>query len=274
MVRLATALLASVLLVFGAAQIVNSGTQQGRVAADTLHPLDQQGSASARTASIHPQQGSVPAGYDLIFSAEPGPDMPLLQVLAEGSTSDAEIAERAAEYFDANRERLAALWREDNPTRLAGIFSMYLVHVSTDYGETTFPASLTEYVSQTAAHCGTYTFAQWHIASALGLTWRIVEFVGEHAWLEIYVDDHWELFDATTNTWIDQGIEPLLRGEARQYRQFYTPLLDADRPEARAHMALGYDMQRLRQRMPTLGIVYMPPGEMKIGEAVRPDTDR
>jgi hypothetical protein len=54
----------------------------------------------------------------------------------------------------------------------------------------------------------------------------------------------------------------------RTYRQFYTPLLDINRPDARYHIAEGYDMQRLRQRMPTIGIVYMPPGELKVSDVV------
>ncbi len=207
--------------------------------------------------------------YDLIFSAEPGPDVETIQEIAAGATTDDEILQDVVQYYDANKERLSILWREDNPTRLAGIFSMYLLHISTIYGETPFPTTMVEYLADERAHCGTYTWAQMHIAHALGLTYRTVEFVGEHAWLEVYVDDHWEAFDATTNTWLSHGVDELMQGAPREYRQFYTPMLDANRPDARWHMAEGYDMQRLRQRMPGVGITYMPPGQLKLGTATQ-----
>ncbi|MBI1257809.1 MAG: hypothetical protein GC204_10095 [Chloroflexi bacterium] len=207
--------------------------------------------------------------YTLIFSGEPGPDVSTLKEIVGDDTSDADILSDITNYYNANKDRLAILWREDNPTRLAGIFSMYVVHISTIYGEVaTFPASLDEYLNDERAHCGTYTWAQFQIATALGLTWRTVEFVGEHAWLEIKVDGHWEVFDATTNTWLSEGEDELMQGLPRQYRQFYTPMLDINRPDARLHMAEGYDMQRLRQRMPGVGITYMPPGELKVSDPV------
>ncbi|MEP7293136.1 MAG: hypothetical protein ABI835_15240 [Chloroflexota bacterium] len=210
------------------------------------------------------QPTTTPSPYTLIFSGEPGPDVSTLQEIVEGDTADSDILQDVVDYFNANKDRLAILWREDNPTRLAGIFSMYIVHISTIYGETPFPANLNEYLNDVRAHCGTYTWAQSQVAGALGLTWRTVEFVGEHAWLEISVDDQWEAFDATTNTWLSVGVDQLMAGGSRQYRQFYTPMLDINRPDARLHMAEGYNMQRLRQRMPGVGITYMPPGQLNI----------
>lgn len=106
--------------------------------------------------------------------------------------------------------------------------------------------------------------AQGEILSALGLEWRSVEFVGEHTWLEVRVSGEWEIFDATTNVWISRGIEGLQAGEPREFRGFYTPMLDSTRPDARLHIEEGYNMQRLRARMPLLGINYMPPGELMI----------
>ncbi|MDZ4770766.1 MAG: hypothetical protein SGJ24_16700 [Chloroflexota bacterium] len=202
----------------------------------------------------------------LIFDAQPGPDVPTLHAMSAGLTDDAAIVAAAVAYFDANADRLRILWREDHPDRLKAIYAMVLVHLSTPYGVVpTFPSSLSAYLAEPYAHCGTYTWAQLAIARGLGLTMRTVEFVGEHAWLEVQIDGVWELFDATTNIWIDQGIEVLLHGEARHYRAFYTPLLDSTRPDARLHVAEGYDMQRLRMRMPTIGIGYFPPGEMRVG---------
>jgi hypothetical protein len=210
---------------------------------------------------------STPAPYMVVFEDQPGPDTPTLGELAGDAATDAEILARVVEYYDLNHDRLADLWREDNPTRLAAVFSMYITHISLPYGETTFPASLTEFIHQERAHCGTYTYAQIHIAQALGLTIRVIEFAGEHAWLEAWIDDGWEIFDATTNTRLSGGVEDMLAGMPREYQHYYTPLLDINHPEARLHFAEGYDMQRLRNRMPALGVTYFPPGEMIIGEA-------
>ena len=219
-------------------------------------------------------QGSNPPPpiYDLVFEHQPGPDVPTLQVLAAeaGAVDDAAILAAVVEYYEANAERLALLWREDNPTRLAGIFSMYISHISLPYGETTFPGSVAEFLTQERAHCGTYLVPQNHIALALGLTIRTIEFVGEHAWEEIYVDDHWELFDSTTNTWLNRPSLELLEGAEREYRYFYTPMLDINEPDARLHLAEGYDMPRLRGRMPLMGITYFPPGERLVSDPIGP----
>jgi transglutaminase-like putative cysteine protease len=211
---------------------------------------------------------STPAPHMVIFEDVPGPDTPTLGELAGDAADDAAILARVVEYYDLNHERLADLWRQDNPTRLAAVFSMYITHISLPYGETAFPGSLTEFISQERAHCGTYTYAQIHIALALGLTIRVIEFAGEHAWLEVWIDDGWEIFDATTNTRLSGGVEDMLAGLPREYQHYYTPLLDVDHPEARLHFAEGYDMQRLRNRMPALGVTYFPPGEMIIGDAM------
>jgi hypothetical protein len=215
-----------------------------------------------------PSATGTPAPSTLIFSNEPGPDTLTLQEIAPGATTDEGIVQAVVDYYEENGERLSILWREENPTRLAGLFSMYVVHISTIYGETTFPTTMVEYLGQSRAHCGTYTWAQLQIADALGLTWRTVEFVAEHAWVEVLIDGQWEVFDATTNTWLSRGVDELMQAMPRTYRQFYTPLLDINRPDARYHIAEGYDMQRLRQRMPTIGIVYMPPGELKVSDVV------
>lgn len=228
--------------------------------------------------SVLALQGSnpPPPTYNLVFEHQPGPDVPTLQVLAAeaGAVTDEEILAAVAAYYDANAERLALLWREDNPTRLAGIFSMYISHISMPYGVTTFPASVAEFLTQERAHCGTYMVPQNHIALALGLTIRTIEFVGEHAWEEVWVDDHWELFDATTNTWMSRTSLELLQGLEREYRYFYTPMLDINHPEARLHLAEGYDMPRLRSRMPLMGIVYFPPGERHVSDPLGPLADQ
>lgn len=218
-------------------------------------------------------QPATPA-YDLVFDAQPGPDVPTLDEFALNAADDSEIVVNVVAYYEANAERLALLWREDNPLRLAGIFTMYISHISRPYGETPPTASIMDFQTNERAHCGTYIIPQQQIAIALGLTTRTIEFVGEHAWLEVYVDDHWELFDATTNTWINRTGLELLEGVVRQYRYFYTPMLDINRPDARLHLLEGYNMPRLRERMPLMGITYFPPGELAVSRVYGPLADQ
>lgn len=200
---------------------------------------------------------------DYVFDAMPGPDVPTLHEIAAaaGAQTDDEILDAVAAYYAENQERLAVLWREDHPDRLAGLFSMYLIHIGYVYGVADFPTSLVQFLSQERGHCATVTYAQFRVAERLGLTWRVLVSDGEHAWLEIRVDDQWELFDSTTNTWISRSGFEMLEQAVREYRYFYTPLLDVNRPEARLHLAEGYDMQRLRRRLPLMGISYFPPLE-------------
>jgi hypothetical protein len=147
---------------------------------------------------------------------------------------------------------------------------MYVVHISHVYGETTYPSSFAEYLAQPRAHCGTYSIAQSKIADGLGLTWRMWELTsGWHGWIEILVDDQWEIFDATTNTWINRSGLELLERVPREYRTFYTPLLDIDQPDARLHLNEGYNMQRFRAEFVGLGLYYNPPGEPFLSD--RPD---
>jgi hypothetical protein len=202
---------------------------------------------------------------DLVFEQVPGPDVPTLQEITFGSTSDEEAIQQVAEYFDTHKDELGTLWREDNETRLAGIFTMYVVHISHVYGETAYPETFTEFLAQERAHCGTFSIAQSEIAEALGLTWRMLELTsGWHGWIEILVDGEWEIFDSTVNVWISHSAFDLVKGAVREYRYFYTPLLDIDRPDARLHLAEGYNMVNLRDWMPGLGLFYNPPGELYI----------
>ena len=200
---------------------------------------------------------------DLLFERVPGPDVPTLQEITAGATTDAEAMAKIVAYYHDNHDRLKTLWREDDETRLAGIFTMYVVHISTIYGETTYPSSFLEYLQQPRAHCGTYSTAQSHIADALGLTWQMYELTsGWHGWVEILVDGQWEIFDATTNQWISRSASELLQQVPREYRSFYTPLLDANRPDARLHLREGYNMEQFRIDFPGLGLFYNPPGDI------------
>lgn len=212
-------------------------------------------------------QPNTPPVTDIVFEQVPGPDVPTLQELALGTNDDTQIIHNVVNYYDQHRDELQVLWREDNDTRLAGLYAMYIVHISHIYGETTYPETLQEYMTQERSHCGVYSLAQHQITEALGLTWRFVELTsGWHGWIEVLVDGQWETFDATVNVWINRSGFELIDGAVREYRYFYTPLLDIDRPDARLHLNEGYNMQNLRDWMPGLGLFYNPPGELFISD--------
>lgn len=211
---------------------------------------------------------NIPPVTDLVFENVPGPDVPTLQEIGAGATTDEELLQRIADYYDVNRERLRGLWRIEDDTRLAATFAMYIVHVSTPYGETRYQTSLVDYLTLTRSHCGTYSLAQRDIVKKLGLTWREVSLSsGWHGWIEILIDGNWEVFDATTNVWISKSGFDLVNGVEREYRYFYTPLLDINRPDARLHLQEGYNMDNLRSWMPGLGLFYIPPGHLFIASS-------
>ncbi len=220
-------------------------------------------SIAISTAVSTPAATATLSAADYAFDATPGPDVPTLHeiAVAAGAQTDTEILDAAVAYYAENQDRLAVLWREDHPDRLAGLFSMYLIHIGYVYGVADFPTSLVDFLSQERGHCATVTYAQFRLAERLGLTWRVLVSDAEHAWLEIRIDDQWELFDATTNTWISRSGFEMLDQAVREYRYFYTPLLDVNRPDARLHLAEGYDMQWFRRRLPLMGLSYFPPNE-------------
>ncbi|MDX2163404.1 MAG: hypothetical protein SF162_18950 [bacterium] len=206
---------------------------------------------------------------ELVFEQSPGPDVPTLQTLTRGATTDAEAIAQVVAWFNAEENNLRSLWREENDTRLAGLFTMYVVHISHIYGETPYQTSFLDYLTLERSHCGNYSVAQAQIAEALGLEWRLLELSsGWHGWIEIRVDDQWEIFDSTVNVWIDTSSYELFQGAAREYRSFYTPLLDIDRPDARLHLDEGYNMQQLRANMPGFGVYFLPPGEIVLSHRI------
>lgn len=221
--------------------------------------------ALAALVRVVSEEGNTKTG-EFVFSGRRGPDTLTLQEIAGDAKSDDDILQKVVDYYDANRERLGVLWSEENPTRLAALFTMYVTHISTVYGATEFPTTLDEYLHQPRAHCGTYAWAQMRLARALGLMLRLVDFSGEHVWLEIQVDAQWELFDATTNVWINKGVTELMQGAPRQFRTFYSPVFDINRPDARLHLNEGYDIPKLQRRMTTLGVAYMPYGVLTISD--------
>ena len=151
---------------------------------------------------------------------------------------------------------------------------MYVSHISQPYGETPeIPENLLQFTKQQRGHCGTYPVAQREINSALGLVWRELADSGWHGWIEVKIDRNWEIFDSTVNVWLDQPVETLLSGRPRQYRMFYTPMADINRPDARLHLQegpYGYNMPNLRQRVIGYGIYWETHGGIGLVQTNEP----
>jgi hypothetical protein len=208
-------------------------------------------------------QPNVPPVTDMVFERVPGPDTPTLQELALGAATDEAIVQNVVAYYEEHHDELQSMWREENESRLQAFYAMYIVHISHVYGETRYPETLVDYMTLERSHCGIYVIAQEDIVEAFGLTWRLVGLTsGWHGWIEVLVDGQWEVFDSTVNIWINRAGYELINGVTREYRYFYTPLLDIDRPDARFHLDEGYNMHNLRNWMPGLGLFYNPPGDL------------
>ncbi|MFN8447786.1 MAG: hypothetical protein U0521_04120 [Anaerolineae bacterium] len=212
--------------------------------------------------------GLPPLSPEYPFESTPALDIPTSQEIVADATTDTAALDRIVGYFDAHEDALRLAFEEDDPVRLKVLYAMYVVHISTVYGEADPPTSLIAFLDSPYSHCGFYTRFQSEILDAFGISWRIMyHATAEHAWVEVPINGNWELFDPTTNVWADRDGVALLAGEPRHYRAFYTPLNDVNRPDAREHYFRGpaanprvgwYNMPRLREWMIRLGLTYTP----------------
>ena len=162
-------------------------------------------------------------------------------------------------YYQAHETELGSLFQETNPTRLRGLFAMYVVHTSTLYGVVpTLPANFIDYIQMPTSACGTYSYAEGKILTALGVQWRSIDISGgTHTFVEANIDGHWEYFDATINVWVNRSALEMQTGVERTARKFYTPLLDP----AYAGQIDATDLrvaQELRVMMPGLEVFFFP----------------
>lgn len=187
-------------------------------------------------------QISISVGYaQYMQNQKPALDLPTL------TTFDGDI-EAAVTYFNTNYAMIEALFAESHPQRLAALYSMYVIHTTKPYGEMASAATLEDFLESPYAHCGGYGVAQGILNEVLGLTSRALLIDGgDHAFIEVLIDDNWEVFDSTVNLWVDRSLEAMLRGEPRAYRAFYTPVYDPDRASERTAAAVA--VPRLRQLM-------------------------
>lgn len=203
--------------------------------------------------------------YETIYSAERPYNIPaLIDLLGEG---DNETAANVQAWFDAHHDELTIVWQDTNSERLLGWLIQNLVHNAVPYGESAIAPDLRGFTRFSAAHCGTYSHAQLTLAHALNLPARLLEFDdGAHGWIEMEIGGRWEVFDATANVWFDRSMAEMLEGKARIYRAFYTPLSDANRPEARAHIHTSggyYNAALFRARLICIGLCYHPTGAIR-----------
>lgn len=196
----------------------------------------------------------------LVYDAQPAPPLPSLVSFLRGN--DRDTAHQVQRWFEAHRDELAALWGETDDTRLLGWYVMMLVHLSAPYGESRFPVDLRDFMRLPAAHCGTYTSAQALLLEHLSVEYRFLEFAdGTHGWVEMRINGHWELFDATTAVWVSEPMETLLQGAAREFRAFYSPITDAARPDYRTLIfdsGGDYNVALLRERIACTGLCWQP----------------
>jgi hypothetical protein len=143
--------------------------------------------------------------------------------------------------FDINLTMAA--FDETDPTRAAALSIMYTLHNLRPYSD--------------EWHCGDMAEDAFEQAQAMGFTARMGTISGgTHAFLEVRINGQWELFDPTTNIWIDHSAEELMAGIPRIYRAFYTPVLDITRPDFRN--AFTHSLLELRLLMPRLGLTWQP----------------
>lgn len=204
---------------------------------------------------------SAPVFDSRSMSGERPLDVAPLATIVSGADDDTGAAERIRTYYDDQRDRLVAVFQEADDMRLRALFGMYVTHLAVPYGVVeTAPASLLEFVSAPSAHCGTYADAQARIYDALGVTWRLIHVDGGwHGLLEAQVNRRYEVFDSTSNVWVNRAVGELLAGMQRESRAFYTPIFDADASDRyREHLDLGYSVPELRAGLPQWGITIFP----------------
>lgn len=176
-----------------------------------------------------------------------------LQQIVGSALTDEVAYQRVMANYDQNRDFLARLWNEPNELRLRALYAMAVVHISHPYGKVTRPSqTFVGYVrNETLSHCGIQPLWQGEISERLGLSVRLASIAGWHGWLEVKIDNHWESFDATTNTWLSVSAQELLAGKTHYYRALFTD---------------QYETLKLRNELLAIGITWQPGGTLTIAE--------
>lgn len=218
-----------------------------------------------------------------IQSSETAPRLPTLTDLAGDARDDRQVAKRVLDWFVANATTIARELREENPVRLAALFVMHIVHQAHHYGGDEQAAArramfedgydpdvtLVKYINELEeADCALYTFAQARLLDGFRIRWQhVIVRSGLHGWIEAWIDDAWETFDATANVWLSGSGLELAKGGHRLYRRLYSPWDDPERPETR-YCVRAIDEPilgtpgSLRSMMPGLGLYFLTPQQL------------
>jgi hypothetical protein len=201
-----------------------------------------------------------------VLSTEPPLPIPPLSAIIGGATTDADALAAVVDHYERNRAKLAAVFTESDDQRLRALYGMYIVHMAAPYNVVTRDwegEGVLAFADGATAACGVYSQAQAQIYTALGLRWRQVEIdTSWHTLIEAQINGQFEIFDSTANVWTSEPVEALLDGTARQWRAFYTPILDANADDIyRAHIIESdgyYNVIGLRAGLPLWGLYVFP----------------
>ncbi len=213
--------------------------------------------------------------FHIFDAAPPEVEIPTLQQVAAGTQKDEQVIELVLAWHRQREDALAMAWREANPERIKAYLSMVLIHISHPYGRTGLDLlTFTRYLELGVSNCFLQSVYQGRLLDAFGLEYRrVIVSNGFHGWMEARIEGNWEVFDSTSNVWLDRSAFDLLDGGERRYRLFYTPWVDARHPEARRILVeQGQDRTAepiygtpgtLRMKMPGLGIYFLTRQELE-----------
>ena len=123
--------------------------------------------------------------------------------------------------------------------KLKALFYMNFVHMSAYYGQRDLQdLSLKELLwGGDFFQCGNYSVLLGMLLEKAGYEFRTLAIYPGHSIIEIKLDDRWQVFDPTTNLWIDQSIEDQIAGKAKNIKEFFLQAEDQNNSKAREHMA-------------------------------------
>lgn len=201
-----------------------------------------------------------------VWDAAPPLEIPDLAEIIGQAATDAEALAAVRAYYEANAEALSVIFDEPDAQRTKALFGMYIIHTAVPYNVVSWDwenDDFLDFAHAPTAHCGVYARAQSQLYTEFGLTWRIVLVDGGwHGLIEVMIGDEYEIFDSTSNVWISQPVESLIRGDQRQYREFWTPVSDPNESDVyRDHIVSSngyYNVLELRAGITLWGLAVFP----------------
>lgn len=170
---------------------------------------------------------------DLLPYADAHPlPIPPLSAFTIGVVDNDTLIARASAYCSDPTGELGRWFEESNPMRVRALCGMYIIATNAPYHEVAIPVPDALTFAQTPTlHCGTVVVPQGELYTALHLAWRW-QLVPGHQFIEVWIDDGWETFDATVNIWY---------ADPQRRRAFWLP----DYAGARDYERYGYGVRGL-----------------------------